>query len=36
MWIERNVQLILKDAPFDREDPQLVPAAGSCLIGLEQ
>jgi len=31
VWIERNVLLILKDAPFDREDPQLVPAAGSCL-----
>jgi ParB family chromosome partitioning protein len=31
VWIERNVLLILKDAPFDRENPQLVPAAGSCL-----
>ena len=31
VWIERNVLLMLKDAPFDREDPQLVPAAGSCL-----
>src|ERR1700754_201620 len=30
-WIERNVLLILKDAPFDWENPQLVPAAGSCL-----
>jgi hypothetical protein len=31
VWIERNVLLILKDAPFDRANPQLVPAAGSCL-----
>jgi ParB family transcriptional regulator, chromosome partitioning protein len=31
VWIERNVLLILKDAPFDRENPQLVSAAGSCL-----
>lgn len=31
VWIGRNVLLILEDAPFDRENPQLVPAAGSCL-----
>ncbi|HEX4029209.1 MAG TPA: ParB/RepB/Spo0J family partition protein [Terracidiphilus sp.] len=30
-WIEQNVMLLLKDAPFDRKDAQLVPAAGSCL-----
>jgi ParB family chromosome partitioning protein len=30
-WIEQNVMLILKDAPFDCKDAQLVPAAGSCL-----
>ncbi|MGC1781415.1 MAG: ParB/RepB/Spo0J family partition protein, partial [Acidobacteriaceae bacterium] len=30
-WIEQNVLLILKDAPFSKRDAQLVPAAGSCL-----
>jgi ParB family transcriptional regulator, chromosome partitioning protein len=30
-WIEQNVMLLLKDAPFDCKDAQLVPAAGSCL-----
>jgi ParB family chromosome partitioning protein len=30
-WIEQNVMLILKDAPFDRKDAQLVPVAGSCV-----
>jgi len=30
-WIESNVLLILKLAPFDKRDPQLVPAAGSCV-----
>jgi ParB family chromosome partitioning protein len=30
-WIETNVLLLLKDAPFDRRDAQLVPAAGSCI-----
>jgi ParB family chromosome partitioning protein len=30
-WIEQNVMLILKDAPFDCKDAQLVTAAGSCL-----
>jgi ParB family chromosome partitioning protein len=29
-WIETNVLLILKDAPFDKLDAQLVPTAGSC------
>ena len=29
-WIEQNVILILKDAPFNKRDAQLVPAAGSC------
>jgi len=30
-WIEQNVMLILKDAPFDRKDADLVPSAGSCV-----
>jgi ParB family transcriptional regulator, chromosome partitioning protein len=30
-WIEQNVMLILKDAPFNKRDAQLVPAAGSCV-----
>jgi ParB family chromosome partitioning protein len=29
-WIESNVLLVLKDAPFDKRDVQLVPATGSC------
>lgn len=29
-WIESNVLLILKDAPFDKRDAQLVPTASSC------
>jgi ParB family chromosome partitioning protein len=29
-WIESNILLILKLAPFDKRDAQLVPAAGSC------
>jgi ParB family chromosome partitioning protein len=29
-WIESNILLILKLAPFDTRDAQLVPAAGSC------
>ena len=29
-WIESNVLLILKDAPFDKRDAQLVSTAGSC------
>jgi ParB family chromosome partitioning protein len=30
-WIEQNVMLILKDAPFDGKDAELVPSAGSCI-----
>ena len=30
-WIEQNIMLILKDAPFDRKDAALVPSAGSCV-----
>jgi ParB family chromosome partitioning protein len=30
-WIETNILLILKLAPFDKRDTQLVPAAGSCV-----
>ena len=30
-WIEQNVMLILKDAPFDRKNAELVPSAGSCV-----
>ncbi|MGD0942126.1 MAG: ParB/RepB/Spo0J family partition protein [Terracidiphilus sp.] len=30
-WIETNVLLILKDAPFDKRDAQLVSTAGSCI-----
>lgn len=30
-WIETNIVLALKDAPFDRKDAELVPTAGSCL-----
>jgi ParB family transcriptional regulator, chromosome partitioning protein len=30
-WIEHNVLLFLKDAPFDKRDPLLVEAAGSCV-----
>lgn len=29
-WIEQNVMLILKDAPFNKRDAELVSAAGSC------
>jgi ParB family chromosome partitioning protein len=29
-WIDSNILLILKDAPFNKRDAQLVPAAGSC------
>jgi ParB family chromosome partitioning protein len=29
-WIESNVLLVLKDAPFDKRDAALLPAAGSC------
>jgi len=30
-WIEQNVLLLLKDAPFDRRDAHLVAIAGSCI-----
>jgi hypothetical protein len=30
-WIEQNVLLFLKQAPCNKRDPQLVPAAGSCV-----
>jgi ParB family chromosome partitioning protein len=30
-WIEHNILLILKEAPFDKKDTDLVPSAGSCL-----
>ncbi|WP_433965197.1 ParB/RepB/Spo0J family partition protein [Tunturiibacter gelidiferens] len=30
-WIEQNVLLFLKDAPFDKRDAHLVAIAGSCL-----
>jgi ParB family chromosome partitioning protein len=29
-WIESNILLILKLAPFDKRDAELVPTAGSC------
>jgi ParB family chromosome partitioning protein len=29
-WIDNNILLVLKDAPFNKRDAQLVPAAGSC------
>lgn len=29
-WIASNILLILKDAPFNKRDAQLVPASGSC------
>src|SRR5271170_3506531 len=30
-WIDSNILLILKDAPFDKKDSQLVPIAGNCV-----
>jgi ParB family chromosome partitioning protein len=30
-WIEHNILLLLKQAPFNKRDAQLVPAAGSCV-----
>jgi ParB family chromosome partitioning protein len=30
-WIESNILLVLKLAPFNKRDAQLVPAAGSCV-----
>jgi ParB family transcriptional regulator, chromosome partitioning protein len=29
-WIDSNILLVLKDAPFNKRDAQLVPAANSC------
>jgi len=29
-WIDSNILLVLKDAPFNKGDAQLLPAAGSC------
>jgi ParB family transcriptional regulator, chromosome partitioning protein len=29
-WIGANILLVLKGAPFNKRDPQLVPAAGRC------
>ena len=31
VWIEQNVLLFLKDAPFDKRDAHLVAIAGSCV-----
>jgi ParB family transcriptional regulator, chromosome partitioning protein len=31
LWIDSNILLILKDAPFDKKDGQLVPSAGICI-----
>ncbi len=30
-WIDTNIVLALKEAPFDKKDAQLVPVAGSCV-----
>ncbi len=30
-WIQNNLYLALADAPFDKEDPTLNPAAGACV-----
>ena len=30
-WIEQNILLLLKDAPFDKKDAHLVAIAGSCV-----
>jgi ParB family chromosome partitioning protein len=29
-WIDSNILLVLKDAPFNKRDSELVPAVGSC------
>jgi len=29
-WIEREIQLVLKNAPFDTEDANFLPVAGAC------
>jgi ParB family chromosome partitioning protein len=31
-WIDSNILLVLKDAPFNKRDAQLVPVAGSCAV----
>ena len=31
IWIEQNILLVLKDAPFDKRDEHLVAIAGSCV-----
>jgi len=30
-WIEQNILLILKDAPFSKTDPNVNPSAGACV-----
>jgi ParB family chromosome partitioning protein len=35
-WIEHNILLILKQAPFNKRDAQLIPAAGSCVDCLKR
>jgi ParB family chromosome partitioning protein len=30
-WVETNVLLLLKEAPFDKRNAELLPAAGSCV-----
>jgi ParB family chromosome partitioning protein len=35
-WIQNNLYLALADAPFDREDPTLNPAAGACVTCLRR
>jgi ParB family transcriptional regulator, chromosome partitioning protein len=30
-WIEQNILLVLKDAPFDKKDAHLIAIAGSCV-----
>ncbi len=30
-WIEHNVLLLLKQVPFNKRDPQLLPTAGRCV-----
>jgi hypothetical protein len=29
-WIDSNILLVLKDAPFNKRDAQLIPTVGSC------
>jgi ParB family chromosome partitioning protein len=35
-WIEQNILLVLKLAPFDKRDSELVPSAGSCVDCLKR